>query len=63
MVPRVTGSSISGLRILLIDIDAGILMTEEVTRVVAGMPKVIYAASTDPAMVENPEVMATSMQG
>ena len=58
--PRVTGSSVSGMRILLIAIDAGILMTDEVTRLVAGTPRPIYAASTEPAIVENPDVIVKS---
>ena len=58
--PRVTGSSVSGMRILLIAIDAGILMTDEVTRLVAGTPRLIYAASTEPAIVENPDVIVKS---
>lgn len=58
--PRVTGSSVSGMRILLIAIDAGMLMTDEVTRLVAGTPRLIYAASTEPAIVENPDVIVKS---
>src|SRR6266545_1296690 len=58
--PRVTGSSVSGMRILLIAIEAGMLMTAEVTKVCGGTPRLMYATMTDPAMVEKPEVMATS---
>ena len=57
---RVTGSSVSGMRILLIAIEAGILMTDEVTRLVAGTPRPIYAPSTEPAIVENPDVIVKS---
>ena len=52
--PRVTGSSSSGSLILLIAIEAGILITDEVTRFWAGTPSWIYAVSTEPAIVENP---------
>jgi hypothetical protein len=48
------------MRILLIAIDAGILITDEVTRLVAGTPRPIYAASTEPAIVENPDVIVKS---
>ena len=58
--PRVTGSSVSGTRILLIAMEAGILMTEDVTRFVAGTPMLIYAARTDPAIVEKPDVIERS---
>ena len=56
-----TGSSVSGMRTLLIAIDAGILMTEEVTRLAGGTPRLIYAASTEPAIVENPDVIVKSV--
>jgi len=39
--PRVTGTSISGKRILLMDIEAGMLITDEVTRFDAGTPREI----------------------
>ena len=55
-----TGSSFSGSRILLIAMEAGMLMTEDVTRVCAGTPRLMYAAITDPAIVEKPEVMVKS---
>jgi hypothetical protein len=58
--PRVTGSSVSGNRILLIAMEAGILMTEDVTRFAAGTPRLIYAARTDPAIVEKPDVIVRS---
>lgn len=58
--PRVTGSSVSGTRILLIAMEAGILMTEDVTRFAAGTPRLIYAARTDPAIVEKPDVIVRS---
>lgn len=48
---------------MLIAIEAGILITEDVTRFVAGTPRLIYAAKTDPAMVENPEVIVRSENG
>jgi len=60
--PRVTDSSVSGTRSLLIAIDAGILMTEEVMRLAAGTPRLIYAASTEPAIVENPDVIVKSVK-
>lgn len=34
--------------------DAGILMTEEVTRFWGGTPRLIYAANTEPEIVEKP---------
>lgn len=34
--------------------DAGMLMTEEVTRFWGGTPKLIYAANTVPEIVEKP---------
>jgi hypothetical protein len=40
--------------------EAGILMTEDVTRFAAGTPRLIYAARTDPAIVENPDVIVRS---
>ena len=52
--PRVTGSSSSGRRIFEIAIDAGMDMTEAVTRFSGGTPRLIYALSTEPAMVEKP---------
>ena len=51
---RVTGSSNSGRRSLLIAIDAGMLMTEAVMRFWAGTPKLMYVLKTEPAIVENP---------
>jgi len=39
-------------------IDAGIDMMEAVTSDEAGTPRLMYPISTDPEMVENPEVMA-----
>jgi len=38
--------------------EAGMLMTEAVTREEAGTPRLMYPMRTDPEMVENPEVMA-----
>ncbi len=58
--PRVTGSSSSGKRILLIAIEAGILMTEDVTKFCGGTPRPIYAVNTEPAIVENPDVIVKS---
>lgn len=49
-----TGWSISGMRILLIAMDAGIDMTEEVIKFLAGMPRLMYAANPEPEMVEKP---------
>jgi hypothetical protein len=43
---------------LLMAIDAGMDMTDEVTKFSGGTPSPMYAVSTEPAMVENPEVMA-----
>jgi hypothetical protein len=40
--------------------EAGILMTEDVTRFAAGTPRLIYAARTDPAIVEKPDVIVRS---
>ena len=37
--------------------DAGIDMTEAVTKFSGGTPMPMYAESTEPAMVENPEVI------
>ena len=59
-LPRVTGSSLSGMRIFEIARDAGILMTDEVIKVSGGTPRFIYATKTEPAIVEKPEVMVTS---
>lgn len=42
---------------MLIAILAGILITEEVMSVEAGIPRKIYAARTEPEMVLKPEVM------
>ena len=42
------------------DIEAGILMTEDVMRVWGGTPKPMYAESTEPAIVEKPDVMVRS---
>lgn len=69
--PLVTGSSISGMRIFEIAIEAGIDMTEDVTRFLqkirsdwifeqkgtywGGTPSAMYAVRTDPDMVEKPE--------
>ena len=47
---------------MLIAIEAGILITDDVTRLDAGTPKLIYAARTDPAMVEKPDVMVKSVR-
>ena len=33
------------------------LMTEEVMRFWAGTPRLMYASKTEPAIVENPDVM------
>lgn len=52
--PRVMGSSISGIRNFDMAIDAGMDITEAVTRFSGGTPRLIYALSTEPAMVENP---------
>ena len=35
-------------------IEAGILMTDAVTRFCAGTPRLMYAPSTEPAIVEKP---------
>jgi hypothetical protein len=35
-------------------IEAGMLITEDVTKFCAGTPSWMYADNTDPAMVENP---------
>lgn len=43
-------------------IDAGILITEDVIRFWAGTPRFMYKVSTEPAMVENPEVMTKSIE-
>jgi hypothetical protein len=40
--------------------DAGILITDEVTKFSAGTPRPMYAPNTEPAIVENPEVMVRS---
>ena len=58
--PRVTGSSVSGMRIFEMEIDAGIDMTDAVTKFCGGTPMLIYADNTEPAIVENPEVMVRS---
>ena len=55
--PRVMGSSISGMRIFEMAMDAGMDMTEAVTRFCAGTPRPIYALRTEPAIVEKPEVI------
>ena len=55
--PRVTGSSVSGMRILLIAMLAGMLMTLAVTRFWGGTPRPMYAESTEPAIVEKPLVI------
>lgn len=41
-------------------IDAGILITDDVTKFCGGTPSEIYAVITEPAMVEKPEVMDKS---
>ena len=38
-------------------IEAGILITEDVTKLTAGTPREMYALKTEPAMVEKPDVM------
>ena len=58
--PRVTGSSVSGKRILLIAMDAGMLITDAVTRFCAGTPMLMYAESTEPAIVEKPVACGVS---
>ena len=45
---------------MLIAIEAGILMTDEVTKFCAGTPRLMYAANTDPEMVENPNKLSMS---
>ena len=59
--PRVTGSSISGRRSFEMAIDAGMLITDAVTKFSGGTPRPMYALSTEPAMVEKP--WGTSQQG
>ena len=42
---------------MLMAIDAGMDMTDDVTKLVGETPIMMYAPSTEPAMVANPEVM------
>ena len=60
--PRVTGSSISGIRIFEIAMDAGIDMTDAVTKFSGGTPMPMYALSTEPAMVEKPAAPRVSVR-
>ena len=60
--PRVMGSSISGMRIFEMAMDAGMDMTEAVTKFSGGTPRLMYAPSTEPAMVEKPANRASGGQ-
>ena len=51
------------MRIFEIAIDAGIDITDAVTRFSGGTPMPMYALSTEPAMVEKPAAPRVSVRG